>query len=56
VLDRGAVVVVVLLSRVLFTAADLTLAGIGFAAGRREARDAPVTARSAPERRSTGTR
>lgn len=53
VLDRGAVVVVVLLSRVLFTAADLTLAGIGFAAGRREA---PVTARSAPERRSTGTR
>ncbi len=53
VLDRGAVVVVVLLSRVLFTAADLTLAALGFAAGRREA---AVTPRSAPERRSTGTR
>jgi uncharacterized membrane protein YbhN (UPF0104 family) len=35
VLDRGAVVVAVLLSRVLFTAADLTLAGLGFTAGRR---------------------
>jgi uncharacterized membrane protein YbhN (UPF0104 family) len=56
VLDRGAVVVVVLLSRVLFSAADLTLAGLGFAAGRREPREAPVTPRSAPERRSTGTR
>ncbi len=53
VLDRGAVVVVVLLSRVLFSAADLALAGLGFAAGRREP---AVTARSAPERRSTGTR
>jgi uncharacterized membrane protein YbhN (UPF0104 family) len=53
VLDRGAVVVVVLLSRVLFTAADLTLAGLGFAAGRREP---AVTARSAPERQSPGTR
>jgi glycosyltransferase 2 family protein len=37
VLDRGAVVVVVLLSRVLFTAADLTLAGIGFTVGRSSA-------------------
>ena len=54
VLDRGAVVVVVLLSRVLFSAADLALAALGFAAGRRE--EAPVTPRSAPERRSTGTR
>jgi glycosyltransferase 2 family protein len=54
VLDRGAVVVVVLLSRVLFSAADLTLAALGFAAGRRE--QAAVTPRSAPERRSTGTR
>ena len=36
VLDRGAVVVVVLLSRVLFTAADLALAALGFAAGRRD--------------------
>jgi uncharacterized membrane protein YbhN (UPF0104 family) len=53
VLDRGAVVVVVLLSRVLFSAADLTLAALGFAAGRREP---AVTPRSAPERRSTGTR
>src|SRR3954454_20107896 len=35
VLDRGAVVVVVLLSRVLFSGADLALAGLGFAAGRR---------------------
>ena len=34
VLDPGAVVVVVLLSRVLFTAADLTLAGVGFTVGR----------------------
>jgi hypothetical protein len=50
VLDRGAVVVVVLLSRVLFTVADLALAGLGFAAGRRDA----VTARSARERRTTG--
>jgi hypothetical protein len=39
---------------VLFSAADLTLAALGFAAGRREA--AAVTPRSAPERRSTGTR
>src|SRR3954451_15363882 len=53
VLARGAVVVVVLLSRVLFTAADLTLAGLGFAAGRREP---AVTARSAPERQSPVTR
>jgi uncharacterized membrane protein YbhN (UPF0104 family) len=41
VLDRGAVVVVVLLSRVLFTAGDLTLAGLGIAAGRGR-RKAPV--------------
>jgi len=34
VLDTGAVVVVVLLSRLLFTAADLTLAGIGLGVGR----------------------
>src|SRR3954464_7739660 len=34
VLDPGAVVVVVLLSRVLFTMADLTLAGVGFTVGR----------------------
>jgi hypothetical protein len=53
VLDGGAVVVVVLLSRVLFTAADLALAALGFAAGRREA---GVTPRSAPGSRSTGTR
>jgi len=33
VLDRGAVVVVVLLSRVLFTASDLSLAGLGLAVG-----------------------
>jgi uncharacterized membrane protein YbhN (UPF0104 family) len=43
VLDRGAVVVVVLLSRVLFTAADLALAAIG-----------ALTGRTAPERPSTG--
>lgn len=35
VLDRGAVLVVVLLSRVLFTAVDLVLAGIGITVGRR---------------------
>lgn len=34
VLDRGAVLVVVLASRVLFTAVDLTLAGLGTAVGR----------------------
>jgi uncharacterized membrane protein YbhN (UPF0104 family) len=34
VLDPGAVVVVVLLSRVLFTGADLTLAGFGLGVGR----------------------
>jgi hypothetical protein len=34
VLDRGAVLVVVLLSRVLFTAVDLALAGIGITVGR----------------------
>jgi uncharacterized membrane protein YbhN (UPF0104 family) len=34
VLDSGAVVVVVLLSRVLFTGADLTLAGIGLSVGK----------------------
>jgi uncharacterized membrane protein YbhN (UPF0104 family) len=34
-LDRGEVVVVVLLSRVLFTLADLALAGFGVAAERR---------------------
>lgn len=33
-LDAGAVVVVVLLSRVLFTGADLTLAGLGLTVGR----------------------
>jgi glycosyltransferase 2 family protein len=33
-LDGGAVVVVVLLSRVLFSAADLALAGVGLAIGR----------------------
>jgi uncharacterized membrane protein YbhN (UPF0104 family) len=37
VLDRGAVVVVVLLSRVLFTLADLALAAFGVAAERRVA-------------------
>ncbi|HET9656423.1 MAG TPA: lysylphosphatidylglycerol synthase domain-containing protein [Kineosporiaceae bacterium] len=41
VLDRGAVVVVVLLSRVLFTASDLTLAGAAIALGRSRRR-APV--------------
>ncbi len=35
VLDGGAVVVVVLLSRVLFSVADLALAGVGLAVGRR---------------------
>jgi uncharacterized membrane protein YbhN (UPF0104 family) len=49
VLDSGAVVVVVLLSRVLFTAADLALAGLGFAAGRRQ-----VTPPGAPGSPSTG--
>jgi uncharacterized membrane protein YbhN (UPF0104 family) len=34
VLDRGAVLVVVLASRVLFTAVDLALAGLGIAVGR----------------------
>ena len=52
VLDRGAVVVVVLLSRVLFTAADLTLAGIGSTVGRTS-RDA-VRPPAAPGSRSTG--
>jgi len=37
VLDGGAIVVVVLLSRVLFTVADLAAAGIGYALGRRHA-------------------
>ncbi len=57
VLDRGAVVVVALLSRVLFTVADLGLAGLGYAVGRRaaEAPPARVTPRSAPERPSPGT-
>src|SRR4051794_3790060 len=52
VLDRGAVVVVVLLSRVIFTAADLTLAGIGFPLGRAPKGD--VTAPAAPASPSTG--
>jgi glycosyltransferase 2 family protein len=52
VLDPGAVVVVVLLSRVLFTAADLTLAGIGSTVGRTS-RDR-VTPPAAPGSRSTG--
>jgi glycosyltransferase 2 family protein len=58
VLDPGAVVVVVLLSRVLFTAADLTLAGIGFTAGRSAAVPPAeeVTAPAAPESPSTGRR
>ncbi|MGZ4602343.1 MAG: lysylphosphatidylglycerol synthase domain-containing protein [Kineosporiaceae bacterium] len=51
VLDRGAVVVVVLLSRVLFTAADLALAGVGFAAGR-----GGVTPPAAPASQSRGAR
>jgi hypothetical protein len=34
VLDRGAIVVVVLLSRVLFTILDLTAAGLGLLVGR----------------------
>jgi uncharacterized membrane protein YbhN (UPF0104 family) len=51
VLDRGAVVVVVLLSRVLFTAADLTLAALGLAAGRGD-----LSTPAAPASRSTGTR
>jgi glycosyltransferase 2 family protein len=51
VLDRGAVVVVVLLSRVLFTAADLALAGLGFAAGRRD-----LSTPAAPASPSRGTR
>jgi hypothetical protein len=38
VLDGGAVVVVVLLSRVLFSAADLALAGVGLAVGRNPAK------------------
>jgi uncharacterized membrane protein YbhN (UPF0104 family) len=38
VLDSGAVVVVVLLSRVLFTGADLTLAGIGLSVGKPHAK------------------
>src|SRR3954451_740301 len=50
VLDRGAVVVVVLLSRVLFTAADLALAGTGFAFGRSPG---DVTPPAAPGSRST---
>ncbi len=51
VLDRGAVVVVVLLSRVIFSAVDLTLAAIGFSVGR----DPSVTPRTARGSRSTGT-
>jgi uncharacterized membrane protein YbhN (UPF0104 family) len=55
VLDSGAVVVVVLLSRVLFTGADLALAGLGFfAAGRRSG--GGVTPPAAPESPSTGER
>jgi uncharacterized membrane protein YbhN (UPF0104 family) len=50
VLDRGAVVVVVLLSRVLFTAADLALAGTGFGFGRSPG---GVTPPAAPGSRST---
>src|SRR3954449_2224788 len=50
VLDSGAVVVVVLLSRVLFTAADLTLAGVGFTVGRPP--KAAVTPPAAPGSRS----
>jgi hypothetical protein len=34
VLDSGAVVVVVLLSRVLFTGSDLALAGVGLGVGK----------------------
>jgi hypothetical protein len=41
VLDRGAVLVVVLLSRVLFTVADLALAGLGISVGRAR-RKAPA--------------
>jgi glycosyltransferase 2 family protein len=52
VLDPGAVVVVVLLSRVLFTAADLTLAGVGFTVGRPP--KGAVTPPAAPGSRSTG--
>jgi glycosyltransferase 2 family protein len=52
-LDRGAVVVVVLVSRVLFTAVDLALAGAGLGVGRRGA--GRLTPRSAPGRRSPGT-
>jgi glycosyltransferase 2 family protein len=48
VLDRGAVVVVVLLSRVLFTGADLALAALGFAAGRRDV--STPAARASPSR------
>jgi uncharacterized membrane protein YbhN (UPF0104 family) len=48
-LDPGAVVVVVLLSRVLFTAADLSLAGLGLGvsrwAGWRDDRSAEVVTR-----------
>lgn len=51
VLDRGAVVVVVLLSRVVFSVVDLSLAALGFSVGR----DPAVTARTARERRSPGT-
>lgn len=54
VLDRGAVVVVVLLSRVLFTVADLALAGLGFAAGRGQGPG--VRRPAAPVSPSTGTR
>ena len=50
VLDRGAVVVVVLLSRVLFTAADLALAGAGVGLGRSPG---GVTPPAAPGSRST---
>ena len=57
VLDPGAVVVVVLLSRVLFTAADLMLAALGYAAGRHDAEhpQPQLRRRSAPERPLPGT-
>ena len=47
-LDAGGIVVVVLLSRVLFTGADLTLAGLGLLVGR--ARPLPATVESDPRR------
>jgi glycosyltransferase 2 family protein len=59
VLDRGSVVVVVLLSRVLFTAADLTLAGAGSTLGRRSqpppgTPEEGIRPPAAPGSRSTG--